>query len=260
MSARAGINLAARPFVNDRPVRRVTLLLWVLGALFALAAGWSYWVYFAGRADQRRELARLDQAMDAERQQIAQLQRRLAGFELEGQNQRVRFLNQRIAERTFSWSLLFDRLAEILPGDVRLLNLAPQVGFGQEVRLDERALAATPGERVPLRVNATARREEAILELLDALFASRLFERPNLAEESRDRAGGETRFSLSVVYLPVAAEAPEGGAAAGDDPGGPGDTDEPDLPAAASPVPTAAAGGSLAVEPGAGGAGPEGPT
>ena len=33
MSARAGINLAARPFVNDRPVRRVTLLLWALGAV-----------------------------------------------------------------------------------------------------------------------------------------------------------------------------------------------------------------------------------
>jgi Tfp pilus assembly protein PilN len=257
VSARGGINLAARPFVNERPVQRVTLLLWALGALLALTAGWSYWAYFAGRADQRRELARLEQAMDAERGQIAELQRRLAGFELESQNQRVRFLNQRIAERTFSWSLLFDRLAEILPGDVRLLNLAPEVGFGEDQRFDEKSLAATPGERVPLRIRATARREEAILELLDALFASPLFERPNLAEESREQAGGDTRFSLSVVYLPAAAEASEGGAAAGD-PDGPDGPDQPDLPAAGSPVPTAAV--DPAVEPGAAAAGREDPT
>lgn len=251
MSARAGINLASRPFVNDRPVKRVTILLWALGALLAIAAAWSYWVYVAGREDQRRELARLEGAMEVERAEIAELQRRFASFELEGQNQRVRFLNQRIAERTFSWSLLFDHLAEILPADVRLLNLAPEVGFGAVRRIDEESLAEIPGERVPLRVNATARREEAILELLDAMFASPRFERPNLAQESRERSGGETRISLSVVYLPGAGEEPLDGA--GDAPAGGAldGPDQPDLPAAGSPVSTAE-GAEPAAEPGTG--------
>lgn len=242
--ARAGINLSSRPFVNDRPVRRVAILLWVLGVLLAAGAAWSYWVYFAGREDQRRELARLEEAMESERAQIAQLQRRLAGFELDSQNQRVRFLNQRIAERTFSWSLLFDRLAGILPNDVRLLSLAPQVGFGQEGRVDPRTLEETPGERVPLRLVATARREDAILELLDAFFASTLFERPNLAQESRTQAGAETRFTLSVVYLPHAVE-PEAGA-----PGVLDGPDQPDVPAAGA-LPTADAGGLEPAEAGA---------
>jgi hypothetical protein len=35
------------------------------------------------------------------------------------------------------------------------------------------------------------------------MFASDAFERPNLARESRE--GAETRFTLSVVYLPGAA-------------------------------------------------------
>jgi Tfp pilus assembly protein PilN len=243
VSARAGINLASRAFVNARPVKRVTILLWALGALLAIAAAWSYWVYVAGREDQRRELVRLEEAMEVERAQIAELQRRFAGFELEGQNQRVRFLNQRIAERTFSWSLLFDHLAEILPADVRLLNLAPEVGFGSDRRIDEKSLAETPGERVPLRVNATARREEAILELLDAMFASPRFERPNLAEESRERSGGETRLSLSVVYLPSAGEEPLDGAEDA--------ADQPDLPAAGAPVSTAE-GAEPRAEPGTG--------
>jgi hypothetical protein len=56
---------------------------------------------------------------------------------------------------------------------------------------------------VLLQVQAVARRQEAILELLDAMFASDAFERPNLARESRE--GAETRFTLSVVYLPGAA-------------------------------------------------------
>ena len=200
----AGINLASRPFVNDRPVARVTAALWALGALLALATGWSFWGYFAGREDQREELARIEAAMEREREAVARLSRELAGIPLDNQNQRVRFLNQRIAERAFSWSLLFDRLAEILPADVRLLSLAPQVGFGQDGRQRSAAAAAgAPGERVLLQVLAVARRQEAILELLDAMFASDAFERPNLARESRE--GAETRFTLSVVYLPGAA-------------------------------------------------------
>lgn len=251
MSVRAGLNLASRRFVNDRPVKRVTIVLWVLGAALAITAAWSYWVLFAGRDDQRRELARLEEAMDTERAEIGRLQRRLAGFELDEQNQRVRFLNQRIAERTFSWSRLFDHLAGILPGDVRLLSLAPDVGFGEGRRIDRETLAETPGERVPLKISATARREEAILKLLDALFASPRFEQPNLAQESREQAGGETRFTLSVIYLPTLAARP-----------GPRGTPRPDAarpPGTAAPVPTADAAGS-GDEPAAGQASEAGAT
>jgi Tfp pilus assembly protein PilN len=212
---RAGINLASRPFVNARPVTRVTAALWALGALFALAAGWSFWRYFTGREDQRHELAGIEAAMERERAAIADLRSELAGMPLANQNERVLFLNQRIAERAFSWSLLFDRLAGILPGDVRLLSLAPRVDFGADGRRRGAAAAAeaAAGERVTLQVEAVARRPEAILELLDALFASPVFERPNLAQESRD--GGETRFTLSVVYLPDAEAEPAAGAANG---------------------------------------------
>ena len=207
---RAGINLASRPFVNARPVARVTAALWALGALLALAAGWSFWSYFAGREDQRQELASIEAAMEREREAIDGLSRELAAIPLDNQNQRVRFLNQRIAERAFSWSLLFDHLAEILPADVRLLSLAPRVGFGGDGRRGAE-LDGAAGDRVLLQVQAVARRPEAILELLDALFDSDAFERPNLAQESRE--GAETRFTLSVIYLPAAAAADDGAAA-----------------------------------------------
>jgi Tfp pilus assembly protein PilN len=229
---RAGINLASRPFVNARPVTRVTAALWALGALFALAAGWSFWRYFTGREDQRHELAGIEAAMERERAAIADLRSELAGMPLANQNERVLFLNQRIAERAFSWSLLFDRLAGILPGDVRLLSLAPRVDFGADERRRGAAEAGAPGERVLLQVEAVARRPEAILELLDALFASAAFERPNLSRENRE--GGETRFSLTVVYLPGAAADAAAAETAADTPAGDADED------AAGAGPTAA--------------------
>jgi Tfp pilus assembly protein PilN len=240
---RAGINLASRPFVNTRPVARVTAALWALGAALALAAGWSFWGYFTGREGQRAELASIEAAMERERAAIAELSRALGAIPLDNQNERVRFLNERIAERAFSWSLLFDRLAEILPADVRLLALAPRVNFGESERR-RAAAAGAPGERVILQVEAVARRPEAILELLDALFASAAFERPNLARENRD--GGETRFTLTVVYLPGAAAAAAGaaveaaGPAAADDAAG--EAAEAESAAAASAAAGAAGG------------------
>ena len=49
---------------------------------------------------------------------------------LEALNEQVEFLNERIAERTFPWSLLFERLGEILPLGVRLKSLNPSVRAG----------------------------------------------------------------------------------------------------------------------------------
>lgn len=201
----AGVNLASRPFVNARPVVRVTVALWVLGALLAVLAGWSFWGYYAGRTDLRRELAEIETSMEREREAIDTLGAELAGIELDNLNQRVQFINQRIAERTFSWSLLFDRLAEILPGDVRLVALSPRVEFDEPERRRRRVVEVDNGERetAMLQIQAVARRGEAILELLDAMFASPPFERPNLHQETRDR-GGEIRFTLDVGYLPQA--------------------------------------------------------
>lgn len=256
---RAGINLSSRPFVNDRPVARVAAALWVLGALLALAAGWSFWRYSTGREDQREELARIEAAMERERETIAGLRTELAGIPLDNQNQRVRFLNQRIAERAFSWSLLFDRIAEILPADVRLLSLAPRVESAEDGDRRRRARAAEVehGERVHLQVNAVTRRPEAMLELIDALFASESFERPNLAQERRE--GGETRFILSVVYLPEAAAGaaggPDGESATGDGDGAaPGDEagtgDAPEPAAGTAVTDLGAAGAAAAAETG----------
>jgi Tfp pilus assembly protein PilN len=197
------VNLARRPFVNDRPLRRVTALLWIVGGGLLAADAFLFWGYVRGRSDQRGELGRLDEAIAGERRQLADLDRRLAAVDLEAQNLRAAFVNRQIAERSFAWSVLFDRLADLLPIDVRLVSLVPH-HVGDKERARARPGAERP-ERVELAIEGVARRDEALLELLDALFADPAFTDPNLAREARDNA--ELRFALSVVYLPAVAEA-----------------------------------------------------
>jgi Tfp pilus assembly protein PilN len=202
--SRRHLNLASEQFVNRRPVARVTTALWVLAALVTLVVAVSFWSYFRGQDDQREQLRQVESDSAAERQRIATLGSELAGIDVGRLNERAQYLNQRIAQRTFSWSLLFDRLAELLPGDVRLQSLAPRPLDDGRSRRRAGAGADQPvDERVQLQIQGTVRRDEALLELLDELFADDAFEDPNLSHEARDQ--GELRFALTVDYLPVVA-------------------------------------------------------
>jgi Tfp pilus assembly protein PilN len=196
----AEVNLARRPFVNERPVRRAALLLLVGGLVLAAANGWLYTRYFIQRGANEGELVRLGEQIEHEERQVAELSRRLAAADLTQQNELVTFLNQRIAERTFGWSVLFDRLEDLLPEDVRLVSLSPRDAGGR------RAAAAAGDERLfNLGIAGVARRPEAVLELIDALFADAAFRDPDLHQENlRQETIG---FTLDVMYLPKVAEA-----------------------------------------------------
>lgn len=199
----AEINLAARPFVNERPVRRAALLLLVGGLALAAANGWLYTRYALSRSASAGELDRLEAAIESEERRVAELSRQLAAADLTQQNELVRFLNERIAERTFGWSVLFDRLEDLLPEDVRLVSLSPR----QAERRPQLAAAGEPAPEVRfnLALAGVAREPEAVLELIDALFADPAFRDPNLHQEAfRD---GEVHFTLDVIYLPAVAEA-----------------------------------------------------
>ena len=197
----ADLNLARRPFVNRRPVRRLALLLWVLALALVLVNGALYWRHFSGEDKSRERVETIDLEVETETQRLEQLRDELSQLDLEKQNREVEYLNARIAQRTFSWSSLFDRLAEVLPRDVRLYRLAPKV-VGPSV--DERRRKATAPQRdiVYLTLAGAARSEEALLEFLDLLFAHPSFRQPNLSSEARK--GGLIEFNMTVTHLPEA--------------------------------------------------------
>jgi hypothetical protein len=244
------LNLARRPFLNSRPVVRTALLLWLLG-LALLAVNLSqFWGYRERSADKRQQIARGEAEMERQRAALAKLQKALDGFDLEGQNQRVDFLNKQIAERTFSWSQLLDRIAERLPNDVRLNRLTPLTGDKAERQL-QRAGASRrvgrAGDQVPLLITGEARNDEALSSFVDSLFRPP-FTEANPTREEREEDGKTLKFEISVQYRPgpppVATSAPGGPAprieelpmpGAAGTPGTPGSPPRPQAPAGRRP-------------------------
>jgi Tfp pilus assembly protein PilN len=187
-------NLARQPFLNTQPLRRVAGALAV--AAVALTA-WNVHSYVrsgAGAAARRAEIEQLTAEAAAARARLATLEDDLARRDLGAENRRAEFLNARIAQRAFGWNSLLDRLAEAMPGDVRLRTLTPRPSGG-----------GTDGAEasVELVIAAEARDDEAMLELVDQLYAHPAFAGPNLQRESRQR-GGDIAFNLTVEYRPEA--------------------------------------------------------
>jgi len=196
-----GPNLAREPFANTRPVRRLSALLWLLA--LALAA-WNIQAYYAsgaGATARRAELERLRTENAESRRRIDTLEADLRRADLERVNLQTEYLNQRIAERAFSWNLLFDDLVAVMPRQVRVQRLAPE-GFRDD-RATRRGRAPHSAERqVSLRISGEAGDDESLLEFVDRLFAHPAFDAPNLASESRNRTGG-LDFELTVGYRPA---------------------------------------------------------
>jgi Tfp pilus assembly protein PilN len=206
------LNLSRRPFLNGRPVSRAALLLWLLGAGLLLLNVSLFWEYFSGSADKRAQIAKANEDIQRERQSIQQLEAQLASFNLDDQNERIDFLNRKIAERTFSWSVLLDRLAAVMPNDVRLVRLTPstdaQAGPRRTRGASSRRARMADG-RVLLNMAAEARRDEAFFQFVQRLSGPH-FEEANFTGTSRDPEEGDLlRFNLTVEYLP-SATAPQG--------------------------------------------------
>jgi Tfp pilus assembly protein PilN len=197
------LNLARRPFLNSRPVVRISLLLWLLGLILLLINVYFFWDYLTRSADKRLQIARGEHEIERQKAAARQLQSRLDTIDLRRLNEQVDFLNQRIAERTFSWSLLLDRLAEVLPNDVRLNRLAPLTGERAKGDL-QRARgnrASSSAEAVLLTITGESRSDEALLRFVDNLFAHPGFRDPNLSRKERDE-DNLVKFELNVFYIP----------------------------------------------------------
>jgi hypothetical protein len=227
----SSLNLARRPFVNSRPVVRTALALWLLGLLLFLGNAYMFWNYRTGSADKRAEIEQREEQTTRETDSVRRLEAQFASMELEQQNAQIDFLNRKIDERTFSWSLLFDRLAAVMPNDVRLKRLTPITSAQQEERLRAQGTSARRSVaegQVLLSITAQSKSDEAISQFVDRLFEDP-FRNPNVSREVRDEDANVVEFELTVAYLPQSPPGP----AAGETPV----VVEEEAPAAPAPTP-----------------------
>jgi Tfp pilus assembly protein PilN len=201
------LNLARRPFLNSRPVVRVSLLLWLLGLGLLLVNLVLFQGYLASSADKREQIARGTQEVERQQRVAAELQGRLGALDLKSLNDQVDFLNEMIEERTFSWSLLLDRIAEVLPHDVRLERLRPETGTAAKRQTGGRTRLTTsmrerPDGAIPLVITGETRSDDALSQFVQGLF-DYPFAEPNLKTETRqEEQGNLVKFELTVQYIP----------------------------------------------------------
>lgn len=213
------LNLAGKPFVNRRPVQRISALAWIAGLALALLNGYLYWDYLSGQGAAESGLEEVVSQLEEETALLARASEQLAGLEADELNEKIEFVNLRIQQRTFSWSRLFDVLAATLPDDVRLSSLAPR--FGRSSRPGARRSRTPPEEGVRLEIRGQAKTSQALLEFVDRLFAHPAFEDPDLHNEQARADQNVIEYSISTVYLTdavvaAASQTPAGEAESGD--------------------------------------------
>jgi len=203
--SRIGINLATRPFRNNAPIWAAFGLAFVL--LWAFT--W-YNVYWFGATGE--EIALRSQELQARRSELealaadtVRMNGEVARVDLQSLNDRSAFANTIILKRLFSWTHLFDRLEEVLPGTVRLRSVRPGISR----------------EGIEINVDGMARDYPGLLRFIEALSDSEYFATVYPLQESARESGGEIQFNLTFGYLPsgrtgVAGTVPAAGEAGGE--------------------------------------------
>jgi len=136
MFSRTSINLASEPFRRDRPVLAAlaaasVLLIAALAVLISLA------VTERGRAT---ETSRAIEQLRAQLRALTAEQARLEGLLRQPANaevlERSRFLNDLLQRKGISWTRIFDDLENVMPHNVRLFAVRPQVNPQNQIYLD----------------------------------------------------------------------------------------------------------------------------
>ncbi len=245
-----GINLSRRPFVNRRPVLRLAILLWIVGAGLLIHNFRQFTGHWQGSAKHRDDFANLANQVAEERKEFSEVQKGLNKVSVRRENQHTGFLNQLIAYRTFPWSALFDDLEDVVPLNVKLVSVRPDVHLkavpkkprrqqrrrprpttasrsessdadSEDSPTNERTRSSDSAEplrrdEVALQLAAVAKNEDAVVEFIERLYEDSSFRSPFLPGELIEQ-GGTVKFTLSTVYLtgqrevvPEAKELPTG--------------------------------------------------
>jgi hypothetical protein len=241
------INLASRPFRNNS-------LLWagygLATLLLALSTAWMIHTYIDHARllrDVRQQVGDFESESDSLRRRANGAQVAIDRYDLKSLTIRAEKANEVIDWKAFSWTRLFNIMAEIQPYYVRMTSIRPI--FRSERRGDDQ-LPVAQGERlIPVSIQGVAKSITAIGELETALLADPHFRR--VEPERFVRAeNGELNFELRFYYYPEAvpaveqqladaeaASAAEDAEVAGTDAAGKPGSTAPGQEAAAAPLP-----------------------
>lgn len=183
---RIPINLASRPFERNRTVLAASTAIAVL--LTLVLALLSYLAI-----DDRNQMRGIREAIDKTERQLTTISAEQAKLETairKPENaevfERSILLNVLLARKGISWTRLFSDLEQVLPHNVRLVSIRPQVNGQNAIVLDMVVGAQSP---------------EPVIDLLKRLEDSKLFSSASLASSlPPSQTDPLFRYRVSVNY------------------------------------------------------------
>jgi type IV pilus assembly protein PilN len=187
---RLDINLATRPYEDAREFwMRWGLVVGVLGALtlallvFAVR-GWTE----AGR--DRHEIARLQAEIAKRDQERSQAQSYLDQAVNRSTRDQSQFLNGLIQRKAFSWTRVFEDLERVMPSDLHVASLRPEMNEQGQMQLDMKVIGDN---------------RSGVVELVHRMEGSKHFQQAQLVDESQEADHGIVASVISI-YVPDSPE------------------------------------------------------
>ncbi|MEZ5402883.1 MAG: hypothetical protein R2729_24615 [Bryobacteraceae bacterium] len=144
MRAAVPVNLANEPFRRDRPFLLAALAgVALLSGLLVMQVSLG-WVEREQRTALEQDIAQAQTALDGIRRQRAEVDTRLRHPENAVVFDNAVFLNGLLMRKGISWTKIFDDLEGVMPYNVRLVSIRPQVDLENNIRLDMTVAASDP--------------------------------------------------------------------------------------------------------------------
>jgi hypothetical protein len=181
------VNLATRPFRDNRPIAGVLGTAAVLIALLAAYNAWTFVShgghYAAVQERVREDRARLE-VLEGEERALA---KEIAARDFRAVYERGRFASELILRRAFSWTLLFNTLEAVIPPDVMMSAIRPTIS----------------GHGIQIRVEGLAKSSDALYGFQGRLMGNPTFAdiRP-ISERRLNPARPDITFVMSFEYRP----------------------------------------------------------
>jgi len=188
MRSAVGINLASDPFRHDRPVlvalvAGCVVLCGILAAQVALG-----WVESGERSIIRADIERTRGLLTQVRAQRGAVESGIREPRNAVAAEYAVFLNGLLLRKGISWTRIFDDLEQVMPYNVRLISVRPQVNLDNQILLD-----MTVGSEKP----------EPVVDLLMRLEGSSLFGAPSLTNWiPPTQSEPQYRGRVNVNYAP----------------------------------------------------------
>lgn len=181
------LNLASRPYEDKR-----LFITTVVGVSIIIAAllftNIDTWLrYRVQTQTTRSKVAALDAQTEQEQRRVESLKQQLGHIDVVSLSKQTTFINAQLAQRSFSWSELLDKLEAVLADDVRVTTITPSF---------------QPNGTVLLSLGLEAKSADGLVNMLRRFNQDPQFANPFPTSEAAAPTGGY-HISLSVEFKPA---------------------------------------------------------